>query len=212
MMNSVWPLLLEAHANPKPNIVVSMWEGSNEKGFLNSDQFGWIISCSSCFLARLLGEHSGLHVSPLCYFHSSVHRTSLSKCLCIWFNCFVLVFPRAVPPLTQLYLFTRTFQRVVGDCSAHTGPRRRRKCDSVTSPGVNLCSSLFVCVCSMCGARARTAFPSYSWPRTTSPPAGRRLCWRCWRRSSRPSGLWGNERVTLTLFFLTWIKILLVAF
>ncbi|TNN24777.1 hypothetical protein EYF80_065097 [Liparis tanakae] len=40
-----------------------------------------------------------------------------------------------------------------------------------------------------CGARVRTAFPSSSWPRTTSPPVGRRPCWRCWRRSSRPSGL-----------------------
>lgn len=45
------------------------------------------------------------------------------------------------------------------------------------------------CVCSMCGARAKTAFHSFSWPRTTSPPVERRPCWRCWRRSSRPSGL-----------------------
>lgn len=47
----------------------------------------------------------------------------------------------------------------------------------------------FICVCSTCGARVRTASPSYSWPRTTSPPAGRRPCWKCLRRSSRPSGL-----------------------
>ncbi|KAJ8273166.1 hypothetical protein GJAV_G00098370 [Gymnothorax javanicus] len=56
-----------------------------------------------------------------------------------------------------------------------------------------------VLIISTCGVRVKTACHSCSWPRTTSPPVGKKLFWRSWKRSFDLLGLsWVFLTLTMT--------------